>query len=152
MRTRAAQVYANWVTFRENVCCNLVPWPTFESGWQILLLRWIYVYIYKYIYVYARPVEVQRVFSSAKKRNSGSLAPFGFSFAFSTRINGSPPMVFRVCDCWARARVRLPAATTVVGKQYISRYINRTYCATLPTGRERKKNLVQRKTSDHHPS
>jgi hypothetical protein len=44
-----------------------------------------------------------------------------------------------VCDCWARARVRLPAATTVAGKQYISRYINRTYCATLPTGREWKK-------------
>lgn len=135
MCKRATQIYANWVTFRENVYSNLVPWPTSESGWQISLLYVLYIYIY----VYARPVEVQRVFSSAKKRNSGSLAPFGFSFAFSTRINGSPPMVFRVCDCWARARVRLPAATTVVGKQYISRYINRTYCATLSTGRERKK-------------
>lgn len=74
MCKRATQIYANWVTFRENVYSNLVPWPTSESGWQISLLYVLYIYIY----VYARPVEVQRVFSSAKKRNSGSLAPFGF--------------------------------------------------------------------------
>lgn len=53
----------------------------------------------------AGPREVQcGFFSSAEQRNSGSLAPFSFSFAFSTRINGSPPMVFRVCLLGAGAR------------------------------------------------
>lgn len=43
-------------------------------------------------------------FLDPEERNSGSLAPFGFSFSviffvclLSTRINGSPPTVFCVC-------------------------------------------------------
>lgn len=83
-------------------------------------------------------------FLSDKKRNSGSLTLWicFVLFVFSLYASPGHPQWFsniRTTTAGRRRRARslISYRRSPTGKQYISRYINRTYCATLRTGRKK---------------